>query len=94
MQKPEADDEDTNLDLFSTFPPLGDVDAEESPFSVRAVLVGTMLGSLVNASNVYLGASRNGNGTYKLSTEGVVQASRQASLPERPYSAPFSGTGS
>lgn len=42
-------------DLFSSFPPLKGVEPEENPLTVRAVLIGIVLGSLVNASNVYLG---------------------------------------
>jgi hypothetical protein len=42
-------------DLFSSFPPLKGVIDEPNPLTVRAVVVGILLGSLVNASNVYLG---------------------------------------
>lgn len=42
-------------DLFSSFPPIKGVEHEENPLTIRAVLVGVLLGSLVNASNVYLG---------------------------------------
>ena len=42
-------------DLFTSFPPLKGVPPEENPLTVRAVVVGILLGSLVNASNVYLG---------------------------------------
>lgn len=51
---PPADDKIT--DLFVCFPPLKGVEPETSPLTVRAVLTGIVLGSLVNASNVYLGA--------------------------------------
>lgn len=42
-------------DLFANFPPLKGVPEEPNPLTVRAVIVGILLGSLVNASNVYLG---------------------------------------
>lgn len=42
-------------DIFKPLPPLVGVPAEPNPLTVRAVLVGLVLGSLVNASNVYLG---------------------------------------
>lgn len=44
-------------DLFTSFPPLKGVEPEKNPLTVRAVIVGILLGSLVNASNVYLGRS-------------------------------------
>lgn len=43
-------------DLFVSLPPLKGVPPEENPLTVRAVLVGIILGSLCNASNVYLGS--------------------------------------
>lgn len=48
--------EDVIVDLFSPLPPLEGVAEEPMPLTVRAVLIGIVLGSLVNASNVYLGA--------------------------------------
>ncbi|KAI9901043.1 hypothetical protein N3K66_002860 [Trichothecium roseum] len=42
-------------DLFTSFPPLKGVEPEKNPLTARAVIVGILLGSLVNASNVYLG---------------------------------------
>ena len=42
-------------DLFVSLPDLKGVPPEENPLTVRAVLIGIVLGSLVNASNVYLG---------------------------------------
>lgn len=42
-------------DLFVSFPPIPGLESEEYPLTARAVLVGLVLGSLVNASNVYLG---------------------------------------
>lgn len=54
-----SDDETLSDDLFVPFPPLKGVAPEASPLTVRAVLVGIILGSLCNASNVYLGTSRS-----------------------------------
>lgn len=57
----KVDDDDTSDsdaipdDLFVSFPLLKGVPLEESPLTVRAVLIGIVLGSLCNASNVYLG---------------------------------------
>ncbi|KAH7305814.1 OPT oligopeptide transporter protein-domain-containing protein [Stachybotrys elegans] len=42
-------------DLFASFPPIKGIHEEPQPLTVRAVLIGMVLGSLVNASNVYLG---------------------------------------
>lgn len=54
--KSEADSEDDRItDLFSSFPPSKGVEHEPNPLTARAVIVGIVLGSLVNASNVYLG---------------------------------------
>ncbi|KLO85638.1 permease-unknown function [Fusarium fujikuroi] len=54
--KSEADSEDDRIvDLFSSFPPAKGVEHEPNPLTARAVIVGIILGSLVNASNVYLG---------------------------------------
>ena len=56
--KSEADSEDERItDLFSSFPPAKGVEYEPNPLTARAVIVGIVLGSLVNASNVYLGMS-------------------------------------
>lgn len=52
-----SEPDDTITDLFSSFPPLKGVEDEPNPLTVRAVLIGILLGSLVNASNVYLGMS-------------------------------------
>lgn len=46
---------DVTVDLFSPLPPLEGVAEEPKPLTVRALVVGIILGSLVNASNVYLG---------------------------------------
>jgi len=50
-----TEEDDAITDLFSSFPPLKGVPEEPNPLTVRAVLIGILLGSLVNASNVYLG---------------------------------------
>ncbi|KAI3399294.1 hypothetical protein diail_7249 [Diaporthe ilicicola] len=47
--------EDVIVDLFSPLPPLEGVPEEPMPLTIRALVVGIVLGSLVNASNVYLG---------------------------------------
>ena len=47
--------EEEVLDLFKPLPPLPGVAEEAMPLTIRAVIVGIILGSLVNASNVYLG---------------------------------------
>jgi hypothetical protein len=49
--------DETITDLFTSFPPIKGVAVEENPLTVRAVVIGIILGSLVNASNVYLGES-------------------------------------
>lgn len=56
--KSDADvsEEGAITDLFVSLPPLKGVPPEENPLTVRAVLVGIILGSLCNASNVYLGS--------------------------------------
>lgn len=43
------------VDLYKPLPRLVGVPDEENCLTVRAVVVGIILGSLVNASNVYLG---------------------------------------
>ncbi|KAG8413168.1 hypothetical protein J3459_015733 [Metarhizium acridum] len=53
-QGSEVEDEGIT-DLFSSFPPLKGIEHEPNPLTARAVIVGIVLGSLVNASNVYLG---------------------------------------
>lgn len=54
--KSEEENEDDDIrDLFVPLPPLKGVQAEESPLTFRSVAVGVVLGTLVNASNVYLG---------------------------------------
>ena len=56
--KSDADvsEEGAITDVFVSLPPLKGVPPEENPLTVRAVLVGIILGSLCNASNVYLGS--------------------------------------
>lgn len=57
--KDDLDDDSEDItDTFIPFPPLKGVPEEPKPLTVRAVVVGIILGSLVNASNVYLGANR------------------------------------
>ncbi|KAH7156098.1 OPT oligopeptide transporter protein-domain-containing protein [Dactylonectria macrodidyma] len=54
--KDESDQEDEAItDLFTSFPPVKGIEHEPNPLTARAVIVGIILGSLVNASNVYLG---------------------------------------
>ncbi|KAI8656266.1 hypothetical protein NCS56_01229900 [Fusarium sp. Ph1] len=54
--KSDTDGEDERItDLFTSFPMPKGVEPEPNPLTVRAVVVGIILGSLVNASNVYLG---------------------------------------
>lgn len=54
--KSDSSGEDDRItDLFVPFPPAKGVAFEPNPFSARAVVIGIILGSLVNASNVYLG---------------------------------------
>ncbi|RYP51802.1 hypothetical protein DL768_002949 [Monosporascus sp. mg162] len=48
-QEPEPED------IFKPLPPLPGVPAESKPLTFRAVITGIVLGSLVNAANVYLG---------------------------------------
>ncbi|KAI7714845.1 oligopeptide transporter [Hortaea werneckii] len=54
--KDDADSETEDItDTFVPFPTLKGVPEEPNPLSTRSVVVGIILGSLVNASNVYLG---------------------------------------
>ncbi|GKT40533.1 metal-nicotianamine transporter YSL2 [Colletotrichum spaethianum] len=53
--KSEASGDDEITDLFVPFPEVKGLEPEGNPLTVRAVVVGIILGSLVNASNVYLG---------------------------------------
>lgn len=54
--KPEAESDNEDIrDLFVPLPPLKGVQEEESILTFRSVAVGVVLGTLVNASNVYLG---------------------------------------
>lgn len=55
LKSETTEEEEAISDLFTNFPPLKGVPVEENPLTARAVLVGILLGSLVNASNVYLG---------------------------------------
>ena len=49
-------DPDEEFDTFKPFPEIESVDLEKQPLTIRAVIVGVILGSVVNASNLYLGA--------------------------------------
>ncbi|KAI6927901.1 oligopeptide transporter [Hortaea werneckii] len=54
--KDDADSETEDItDTFVPFPTLKGVPEEPNPLTTRSVVVGIILGSLVNASNVYLG---------------------------------------
>lgn len=53
--KVSLDEEIEFIDIFSPLPPLEGVPEEKNPLTLRAVLIGCILGSLVNCSNVYLG---------------------------------------
>lgn len=48
-------DDEEEVDIFSPLPDLHTHEPEEMPLTFRAIVVGLILGSLVNASNVYLG---------------------------------------
>lgn len=52
----DVDEQEIELeDIFKPLPLLPGVALEPSPLTFRAVITGTVLGSLVNAANVYLG---------------------------------------
>ena len=55
--KPDNDEEQDDVihDLYVPLPELKGVQKEQHPLTIRAVVVGVVLGTLVNASNVYLG---------------------------------------
>jgi OPT family oligopeptide transporter len=53
--KSESEAEGAITDLYTPFPDVKGIEPEPNPLTVRAVLIGIILGSLVNASNVYLG---------------------------------------
>jgi hypothetical protein len=46
---------DTWVDPYLPFPVMHGLPVEDNPLTLRAIIVGICLGSLVNASNVYLG---------------------------------------
>ncbi|CEJ84793.1 Putative Oligopeptide transporter [[Torrubiella] hemipterigena] len=50
-----SQEDEAITDLFTSFPPIKGAAPELNPLTFRAVFVGVVLGSLVNASNVYLG---------------------------------------
>lgn len=43
------------VDLYQPLPDIEGLPEEGNPLTVRAIVVGILLGSLVNASNIYLG---------------------------------------
>lgn len=91
--KSESDVDEPVTDLFSSFPtPKGTI-PEDNPLTVRAVVVGILLGSLVNASNVYLGKFSAPKEAGFL-TNGCQQVSRLVSLSPPPCSVPSSVTES
>lgn len=53
--KSEASDEEEEEDLYRPLIMDPSIPHEENPLTVRAVVVGCILGSLVCASNLYLG---------------------------------------
>jgi hypothetical protein len=55
--KSESDGDPAITDLYVPFPEVKGIEHEPNPLTVRAVVIGIILGSLVNASNVYLGTS-------------------------------------
>lgn len=55
MTVSDAEHEVEVFDLYQPLPPLKGVKEEPYPFTIRAVAVGIMFGSLINAANVYLG---------------------------------------
>lgn len=64
--KPEEEEKDDDIrDLFVPLPPLKGVPEEQNPLTFRSVAVGVVLGTLVNASNVYLGKLRASPPSWK-----------------------------
>lgn len=59
--KSESEGDEAITDLFTSFPTPKGIEPEPHPLTARAVLTGIVLGSLVNASNVYLGELALGN---------------------------------
>jgi hypothetical protein len=49
------EDEVAELDLYRPLPMDPNIPYENNPLTIRAVVVGCILGALVNASNLYLG---------------------------------------
>ena len=88
------DNEDRITDLFVSFPEVKGIAPETNPLTVRAVLTGIVLGSLVNASNVYLGMLCPSlfNVTYSQLTVPRHQVSRLASPSLPTCSVPSSAT--
>lgn len=54
-EKTDEEEEVEMLDNLFPFPPLKGIPDEEQQLSVRALVIGIMLGAVVSASNIYLG---------------------------------------
>lgn len=55
--KVEINEEEEELDLYKPLLMDPGIEHEPNPLTVRAVVIGCILGALVNASNLYLGKS-------------------------------------
>lgn len=53
-EKPEEEDHEI-LDHNYPFPPLKGIPSEEQQLTFRAIIIGSLLGAVVSASNIYLG---------------------------------------
>ena len=71
-------EEDGPMDLFSPLPPLKGVPEERMPLTGRALVIGILLGSLVNCSNVYLGMLSHSHDDIELAANRVRQVSKLA----------------
>jgi hypothetical protein len=56
--KVEVEEEEEELDLYKPLVMDPGIPYEPNPLTIRAVVTGCVLGGLVNASNLYLGESR------------------------------------
>lgn len=54
-EKSDVEEEEGMLDNLFPFPPLKGVPDEEQQLSIRALVIGILLGAVVSASNIYLG---------------------------------------
>lgn len=54
-EKSFAEEETEVLDNLFPFPPLKGMPDEEQQLSIRALVIGVLLGAVVSASNIYLG---------------------------------------